>query len=369
MAHGNAKLRPTLTALARRYLAHRRKLGFALRIEGPQIEEFARYVDRIAPHRPLTTALALQWATLPQTPQRVLYHAKRLECLRGFARFCSVFDPRTEVPSRRLLGPAHRRRAPHIYSNAQIRLLLQRAAALPIVYVTDPWRPFTYATLFGLIACTGMRLCEALRLTTADFDASAATLRVPRAKFSPQRILPLHASTVAALLWYMTERNRHPAQSDRFFLGRGGRPLCQETVHGVFRALTEDFIATGDRDRPRIHDFRHTLATRLITKWSQQRRPIGHHLLLLGRYLGHRTFTETFWYVSANPRALRRVSRDFNTFYRDTHEPDPFPVPNPKILRGTSDGAAKREPADHHRLSRHLSSVARISLRLPRLSR
>jgi hypothetical protein len=139
-----------LTVLARRYLAHRRKLGFALRIEGPQIEEFARYADRIAPHRPLTSAVALQWATLPQTPHRVLYHAKRLECLRGFARFCSVFDPKTEIPSGRLLGPAHRRRAPHIYSNAQIRLLLQRAAALPIVYLTDPRRPFTYARLFGL---------------------------------------------------------------------------------------------------------------------------------------------------------------------------------------------------------------------------
>jgi integrase len=361
----NAKARPTLSTLARRYLAHRRKLGFLLRIEGPQIEEFARYADRIAPHQSMTTALALQWATLPQTPHRALYHAKRLECLRGFARFCAVFDPRTEIPATRLVGPAHRRRAPHIYSDEQIRLLLRRAASLPIVYLTDPLRPFTYVTLFGLIACTGIRLGEALRLTTADFDKEAATLRVPRAKFSPDRILPLHSSTVAALRRYLAQRKRHPAFTDRLFVARGGRALCQRTVHGAFWALTTGFIATGDRARPRIHDLRHTLATRLIAKWSQQRSPIGHHLLLLCRYLGHRSFQETFWYVSANPHALTRVSQQFNSYRNDTHEPDPIPVPHPTIFRGTLDGPSQRQPANRRCLPRYLPPVARLSLRLP----
>jgi integrase len=218
------------------------------------------------------------------------------------------------------------------------------------VYIPDPRRPFTYATLFGLLACTGMRLGEALRLTTADFDAVSATLRVPRAKFSPQRLLPLHPSTVAALRRYIVERNRHPAFSDRLFLGRGGRPLCQRTVHGVFRALTVDFTATGARDRPRVHDFRHTFATRLIAKWTRQQMPIGHHLLLLCRYLGHRSFTETFWYVSADPRTLSRVSQEFDAFRHNTHESDPIPVPDPKVFHGASDGASQPQPADNRRL-------------------
>ena len=163
-----------MSALARRYLAHRRKLGFLLRTEGVQVINFGRFADRVAPRQPITAALALQWATLPRTAHQQFYHAKRLESLRGFARFCAVFDPRTEVPSTRLVGPAHRRLTPHIYPAGQVRLLLQRAAALPVVDPSDPLRSLTYVTLIGLIACTGLRMGEALRLIESDFDDAAA---------------------------------------------------------------------------------------------------------------------------------------------------------------------------------------------------
>lgn len=367
MAEVSTKHHTSMVSLAKRYLAHRRRLGYQLRTEGAQIEDFARYADRIAPRQPLTKTLALQWATLPQTPARGFYHAKRVECLRGFARFCSVFDSRTEIPATRLIGPAHRRRAPHIYTDEQVRVLLQRAAALPVVYRTDPLRSLTYGALFGLIACTGMRICEALRLNVSDFNAVAGTLRVPRAKFSPERVIPLHPSTVATLRRYISERARIPTVADSMFLGRGGRALRKRTVHATFRTLTGDFVSNGVRSRPRIHDFRHTLATRLIASWSRQRAPIGHHLLLLSRYLGHRSFSDTFWYVSSDPVALGRVSRLLRTFCHDTHDSDPVPVSDPTVLRGTLDRPAQRESADRRRVPRHVSPPSSFPLRLPRL--
>ena len=261
----------TMSALARRYLAHRRKLGFLLRTEGVQVINFGRFADRVAPRQPITAALALQWATLPRTAHQQFYHAKRLESLRGFARFCAVFDPRTEVPSTRLVGPAHRRLTPHIYPAGQVRLLLQRAAALPVVDPSDPLRSLTYVTLIGLIACTGLRMGEALRLIESDFDDAAGTLRVPRAKFSPERILPLHSSAVRALRHYRSARRRHPAFTDRLFVGRGGRPLNQQTVYYTFRGLTRDFVVTGARANPRFHDFRHYVGNKTMLSKSNIR--------------------------------------------------------------------------------------------------
>jgi len=357
----------SLSTLARRYLVHRRKLGFLLRIEGQQVINFARFADRAAPHRPLTTALALQWATLPRTPHRRLYHAKRLESLRGFAKFCAVLDPRTEVPLTRLIGPAHRRQAPHIYSATEVRLLLRRAAALPRKFhPTEPLRALTYVTLIGLIACTGLRMGEALRLREEDFDEQAGTLRVPRAKFGAERTLPLHPSTVQALRRYQSARHRHPILTDRFFIGRDGAPLSQQTVYHTFRGLTRDLVANGARSYLRFHDFRHSLATRLIAKWSRQRAPVAHHLLLLCRYLGHRTFRETFWYISADPRSLQTASDHFNRF---SHEPsrthDPVPVPRAAIFRRASALSTQRQPSNHSRLPGHLPATAWISFRLP----
>jgi integrase len=358
-----------MSALARRYLSLRRKLGFVLRREGAQVINFARFADRVAPRQPITSALALQWATLPQTTHQRFYHAKRLESLRAFARYCAIFEPRTEVPSTRLVGPAHRRLTPHIYSSGQVRLLLQRAAALPVVHPSDPLRALTYVTLIGLIACTGMRMGEALRLTEADFDDAAGTLRVARAKFSPARLLPLHSSAVRALRRYRSARRRHPVFTNRLFAGRGGRPLNQNTVYYTFRGITRDFVVTGARAYPRFHDFRHTLVTRLIAQWSRQKSSVAHHLLLLSRYLGHRTFGETFWYVSADPLALKTISQRFNRYCHAqplrTHDSDPIPVPDPEVFRRPPDHPAQCQPANRRRLPRYLPAAAAISLRLP----
>ena len=358
----------TMSALARRYLAHRRKLGFLLRTEGVQVINFGRFADRVAPRQPITAALALQWATLPRTAHQQFYHAKRLESLRGFARFCAVFDPRTEVPSTRLVGPAHRRLTPHIYPAGQVRLLLQRAAALPVVDPSDPLRSLTYVTLIGLIACTGLRMGEALRLIESDFDDAAVHSARPTRKIQPERILPF---TPPRCEHFATTGQRVAAIPPLpiGFVGRGGRPLNQQTVYYTFRGLTRDFVVTGARAHPRFHDFRHTLATRLIAQWSRQKSPVAHHLLLLSRYLGHRTFGETFWYVSADPLALKTISQRFNRYCHaqpaSTHDSDPIPVSDPEVFRRPSDYPAQCQPANRRRLPRYLPAAAAISLRLP----
>ena len=91
-----------------RYVAHRRSLGFAIRTDAYLLRSFARYADLHAPGEPLTVDLALRWAAAPKGTQRV-YHAKRLDALRTFARYLAAFEPRTEIPPPGLLGPSFMR--------------------------------------------------------------------------------------------------------------------------------------------------------------------------------------------------------------------------------------------------------------------
>ena len=183
---------PTMRELVRRYLEHRRQFGYRLRSQGYALFAFARFADHVAPGQSLTVGIALRWAT--RQPALPITVASRLSIIRSFARFCSTFDPHTQVPPSRLINGTPRRRAPHIYTNDQIRLILRRTDSL------RPWRtnlrPITYRTLIGLLACTGLRTCEALRLRDEDVNSMAGTLRVPPTKFTPARILPLHPSAV-----------------------------------------------------------------------------------------------------------------------------------------------------------------------------
>ena len=189
--------------LAQDYLVYRRSLGYALRIEGSQLLNFASYVDRLNHQGPLTLDVALRWARLPKKASP-LYWARRLEIIRPFAKYCASFDPKTEIPPPGFLGAAHRRITPHIYSPDQIQDLMNSAREL-----SGQLRPHTYATLIGLLACTGLRISEALHLHRDDVDLQRKIINVRCSKFQKSRLVPLHGTSNKALENYAKIRDNH----------------------------------------------------------------------------------------------------------------------------------------------------------------
>lgn len=305
---------PSWSALVRRYLAHRRTLGYGLR-GGELLFDFGRFVGRASPRQTLPAALALEWATSSPATRRG--QAARLSLVRGFAKYCALLDPRTEIPDGHLLGPVCVRLRPHIYTPGQIRLIVRRARSLTTR--SSPLHPLTYETLIGLLACTGMRPGEARRLRFDDLDADAGLLRVAPCKFSPERVIPLHASTVRALQRYRRARRSLFPLGDYLFVGVTGRPLRDRAVYRVFSRLTAGIPATGDRRSHRLMDFRHAFASRWIARWSRESKPVSHYLLRLARYLGHQDFKSTWWYVSSDPKTLQAAANSFLRFHEQSH--------------------------------------------------
>jgi len=300
----------SMTVLVRRYLAHRRRLGYALH-DGELLLDFAGFVQRVSPGQPITTTLALDWARSTQsTRQR---QAARLSLVRGFAKYCAIFDSRTQIPDGHLLGPVCVRLRPHIYTLQQVRLILRRTRSLPKRFT--PLQPLTYETLIGLLACTGLRSGEARRLRLSDFDADTGRLRIARCKFSAERTIPLHPSTVAALQHYRQLRRQFFPTQECLFVGKTGQPLQDRCVYHTFTRLTAGLRPNGDRPTLRLTDFRHSFASHWIAEWGRQAKPISHYLLLLARYLGHRDFNSTWWYVSSDPNTLQHAARSFQRFH------------------------------------------------------
>ena len=246
----------TMSAKVEQYLEFRRGLGYRLKIEGQLLQQFGTFADASGHRGPLTIELALRWAQSPKGCDR-MYWARRLEIARCFARHLAVTEPGTQVPGRRLLGPAHRRTTPHIYTATELTTLLDAARQLS---PTDGLRPHTYATLIGLLACTGLRISEALRLAPADVDLGHGVLKVRETKFRKTRLVPLHPTAVAALQAYADNRTRllGTPKSEHFFLSDQGRELPYSTVKHTFRRLCASLGITGaPRQHPRLHDLRH----------------------------------------------------------------------------------------------------------------
>jgi site-specific recombinase XerD len=122
---------------------------------------FARFADRTAGGQPLTQELALRWAQSSSTGKQTTA-ARRLLILRPFTRYLRTLETLTEIPPNRILGPAQYRYIPYIYTDKEIRTLLEAASSL---MPRGGLRARSVGTYLRLLFCTGMRPAEPLRLT------------------------------------------------------------------------------------------------------------------------------------------------------------------------------------------------------------
>ena len=286
-------------------LAERRRNGFGMSISGSQLAAFARYADGRGHSGPITLALASEWA-LSSQGGRPLTAARRIEVLRGFAKFCLRYDPATVVPPRRLFGRSHRRLRPHIYTDAEIARLMLLARKL------GGLRGATCATIFGLIAACGLRISEATRLEQHDVDLSQRLLFIRQSKFGKSRWVPLHPSVVVALTRYSVTRDADPkaAAQSSFFTFDRGRSACSRNVRHAFKQLRHHLgPPRGGHPGLRLHDLRHTFLCRRLEQWYRKDRQIDRHMLALSTYVGHAKVTDTYWYITATPELLALAAR------------------------------------------------------------
>lgn len=297
----------SMTSKVEEYLHYRRCLGYALRIEGGMLLNFARYADQCGHRGTLSCELMTRWARLPVHADR-LYWARRIEVLIGFARYCQLFDPRNEIPPRYIFGPAHRRTAPYIYTASQLKLLVREANQMPSKDSIG-----TNSTLLGLLACTGLRISEALGLEIGDVNLQQGTLIIRESKRRKWRLVPLHSSALAPLRKYANRRMQRFPGASHFFVNHSGHRLPYSTIRTVFRGLTRQLGMLKEGKRPRLHDLRHTFACRVLLNWS--RRTDGHENRIdwLSHYMGHERVSDTYWYLSATPQLFAIAAARFES--------------------------------------------------------
>ena len=292
----------------RDYLAMRRALGFKLVSDGTGLSSFVTFLEN-AQAEYIATQLALAWAQTPTSVQPARW-ARRLGFVRGFASYCAAIDPRTEAIPVGLLPFEYQRRAPYIFSDKDIEVLLQAALALP---AKDGLANHTYHCLLGLLSVTGLRISEAVNLTLDDVDLVDGILTIRCSKFGKSRMIPLHHSTVTALADY--RERRASFLTDRlvpyWFVNRRGKQVRCDTVDGMFRRLANrlGLVGKNGQRHPRLHDLRHRFAMTTLMQWYGDGQDVERRLPVLSAYLGHVEVRDTYWYLSACPELMQEAAR------------------------------------------------------------
>jgi len=300
------------------YLAARAASGLKDRGRESVLKDFLRYLVEKQFDGSIPVRLVVDWAvTTPMARATGLAGpARRLSAARGFLSYLRASDPHVEVPPIRLLAAAKGRR-PYLYSAEQVSDLLKAALT---IRPRGSLRPHTYETLLGVMASTGIRVGEAIRLKASDveLDTNPPLLQIRESKFGKSRIVPLHPTTAEKLRRYVRRRTRlgYSKRSDAFFVSeRGG--------HLNYGCLVQWFIRTtrrmgmyppDGRRTPTLHGLRHYFAIERLTLWCHEGACIQDLAPQLSVYLGHVKPQQSYWYFTATPELLHIAGESFQRY-------------------------------------------------------
>lgn len=282
------------------YVALRRAAGFAFKSEGSHLKSFAAFCEAKGESF-VCAQVAIEWAGLAQfVPQR----ARRLGIVIRLARYLRAEDDRHEVPPAVFGAEKPPRPVPYILSHDQIRQLIHAAAQSG--YRT--LRRETYSTLFALLACTGLRVSEAIRLRFDDITPDGLVIRC--SKFRKSRLVPLHDTARAGLDRYLQRRCPYAPDDDHVFVSLRRKPLILNDVATAFQTAVRIVgLPPGPgRARPTPHSLRHAFAVRALHTCPDGRDAITQHMVALSTYLGHAKVADTYWYLEAVPELMTDIA-------------------------------------------------------------
>jgi len=188
----------------------------------------------------------------------------------------------------------------YIFTDDEIGRLL--TAAHEVKYsANSKVRHIVIPMLFTLLACTGLRIGEALSLKRADvtFRGGVAFIFVRSTKYDKHRNIPLAPGLSAKLRDYLMEISLKSPNNDLLFPSPSRQIYRHCSVQGIFSKLlwSAGISYGGPRKGPRIHDIRHTFSVKSLRKLALNREDPQRTYPFLSKYLGHKNLSATQEYI------------------------------------------------------------------------
>jgi site-specific recombinase XerD len=302
----------------KRHLELRRSLGFVYKGAVYCLDAFDRYLAVHFPQcRTISREMVISYldSTKNQKPRSRSQH---LSSLRQFCRFLFQINSRTYIPEAGLLPWGDVQVKPHIFTEEEVMRLIEQARKLR----PNSLLPHTYVTMIGLLWVSGIRIGEAVRLNIEDIDFTNGVLHIRETKFFKSRFVPLSASTVAALEGYRQKRARFGYTEDSgtpFFINNRKKRCITATAPRTIKELMRRArLQTVDGKCPRVHDLRHSFATRWLSEFYQSGKDPTAYLPVLATYLGHANIANTQVYLHPSLELMNTAGQKFHSYVRKT---------------------------------------------------
>ena len=304
----------TLAESMIRFLRHKQALGRTYKAEYFRLKNLDRFLTQ-QKASDLDAATFLSWC---ETKKHVASGVRRAEMrvVRAFSLYRRRIEPSCYVPDSSLFPPEHMPRPPYIFSEVEVRRLLDRTLDLRRVGHT-PLRCEAIRLALVLLYCAGLRLGELLRLETEDYDPAEGVLHIRASKFHKSRKIPLSTDAVSELERYLTARHRLGPRKEvgKRLLWNGSRQADGYSRgrlrYTMWQLFDREGICSPDGRRPTIHSLRHTFAVHALLRWYRSGIELQSKLPQLAIYMGHVSIISTEKYLHFVPDLISAADARF----------------------------------------------------------
>jgi integrase/recombinase XerC len=276
-------------------LSRRDESAHTLRNYAADLHEFTAYFSPEGAEPPALADFDLltlrEWlAHLYERDQKPATIRRKLASLRGLFRFLSRERRIFSDPARLLRLPKMPKSLPQV-PNAEVTNALVDGAGREDLEQPYPKRD---RLLFEILYGCGLRVGEAVGLSTDDIDQTERWLRV-RGKGKKERQVPYGSKAAEALASYLTDRT--PTDDSRaLFLNHHGKRITDRGARNIVKFYAA-YVAGDSSIHP--HTLRHAFATHLLSD--------GADLRSIQELLGHARLSTTQKYTRVSLTDLMRV--------------------------------------------------------------
>lgn len=205
---------------------------------------------------------------------------------------------------------------PHNYTIAHLDSIRKRCKLFFCYATINGVHSIIDPVLFRLIYLNGLRISEACKLATSETVFDEGIITILDGKGRKDRLVYLSKDMSELCLQYLKHLEKVTGQHQRWLFP--GRHICDPigiaTVEHKFMEFWEQTSFSANCGiKPTVHDLRHTFVVNRINAWSEQGLSFSQMLPYLSKYLGHKTFNETFYYYHYTREAAKNIRKKDST--------------------------------------------------------
>lgn len=290
------------------FIRYKESLGYSRSSYAKFLVHFDRFCLNTFPEETsLTKELLMQWARL-RSNENTNGLKRRMVALREFGKYLNAVGIEAYVIPSEIIG-SFKPFFPYLFTDEELSAFFAAADGMT-PHKLSPYRQYIVPVIFRLLYCCGLRPNEVRLIRCTDIDLETGKMYIRDTKVHKDRTVVMAPDMRSLCNQYEAKMSTVRKNRDYFFPRPDGTAYSASWVQNQFWKCWKNAGIRHFRETttPRVYDFRHNYATRILMKWVEEGRDLYTWLPYLSAYMGHSTFSSTAYYIHLLPERLVKTS-------------------------------------------------------------